>query len=134
MTLFTEDLAASIAFYRAFLKTEPVFGDPVSSVFKAGETMINLLQVSAVPELIAPAAMAVPGIRAVYTLAVADVDAQAVRLAAAGLVLLNGPLDRPWGIRTLSLADPSGHVWELAAPLKELERVAPLPIQDSQIP
>ena len=118
MTLFTEDLAAAIAFYRAFLQAEPVFGDPVSSVFKASETMINLLQVSAVPELIAPAKMAAPGIRAVYTLAVADVDAQAVRLAAAGLALLNGPMDRPWGIRTLSLADPSGHVWELAMPLK----------------
>ena len=119
MTLFTEDLAAAIAFYRAFLQADPVWGDPVSSVFKASETMINLLQVSAVPELIAPATMAAPGIRAVYTLAVADVDAQAARLAAAGLVLLNGPMDRPWGIRTLSLADPSGHIWELAAPLKE---------------
>ena len=118
MTLFTEDLAAAIAFYRAFLHADPVWGDPVSSVFKVGETMVNLLQTSAVAELIAPAQMATPGIRAVYMLTVADVDAEAARLAAAGLALLNGPVDRPWGIRTLSLADPSGHIWELAAPLK----------------
>jgi uncharacterized glyoxalase superfamily protein PhnB len=28
--------------------------------------------------------------------------------------LLNGPMDRPWGIRTAAFADPAGHVWEIA--------------------
>jgi catechol 2,3-dioxygenase-like lactoylglutathione lyase family enzyme len=118
MTLFCEDLAASKAFYAEFLAAAPVWGDAVSSVFRAGETMINLLQVAAVAELIHPAPMAAPGVRAVYTLSVPDVDLEADRLRAAGLALLNGPMDRPWGIRTASLQDPSGHVWELAAPLQ----------------
>jgi lactoylglutathione lyase len=97
VTLFTEDLAAAIAFYRTLLQADPHWGDEVSSVFKLGETMVNLLQISAVPELINPAPMVAPGARAVYTLGVADVDAEAARLTAAGLSLLNGPMDRPWG-------------------------------------
>ncbi len=31
-----------------------------------------------------------------------------------GVALLNGPVDRPWGVRTAAFADPSGHVWEIA--------------------
>lgn len=57
------------------------------------------------------------GARAQYTLDVSDVDASAAALQAAGVELLNGPLDRPWGIRTAAFADPSGHVWEFAGPL-----------------
>ncbi len=114
MTLFTEDLDASVAFYKAFLGSEPVFADADSTVFRAGRTMINLLRTRAAPELIDPAPVAGPGVRAVYTLGVDDVDATADRLRAAGIAILNGPMDRPWGIRTVSVQDPSGHVWELA--------------------
>ena len=32
-----------------------------------------------------------------------------------GATLLNGPIDRPWGIRTAAFRDPAGHVWELAS-------------------
>ena len=114
ITLFTDDLALSIDFYTRFLGVNPVFGDNVSSVFKVGETLINLLQNASVPELIDPAPMAPAGARAVYSLYVPEISAQAERLRAAGLALLNGPMDRPWGIRTLSVSDPSGHIWELA--------------------
>ena len=38
-------------------------------------------------------------------------------LAARGVTLLNGPMDRPWGIRTASFTDPSGHIWEIAGDL-----------------
>jgi catechol 2,3-dioxygenase-like lactoylglutathione lyase family enzyme len=31
--------------------------------------------------------------------------------------LLNGPLDREWGVRTAAFADPDGHVWEIAQEL-----------------
>ena len=117
ITLFCEDLAASRQFYRTVLAAEPHWGDEVSSVFRAGTTMINLLHVSAVDALIAPTAMAGPGVRAVYTLQVPSVDAIADRLQDAGLVLMNGPMDRPWGIRTISLQDPSGHVWEMSQPI-----------------
>jgi len=43
-----------------------------------------------------------------------DVDAMGDSLLARGVELLNGPMDRPWGIRTASFADPGGHIWEIA--------------------
>jgi len=27
-----------------------------------------------------------------------------------GVALLNGPMNRPWGVRTASFADPGGHI------------------------
>jgi uncharacterized glyoxalase superfamily protein PhnB len=48
------------------------------------------------------------------TLEVDDVDAVCAQLAERGVTLLNGPLDRPWGVRTATFRDPAGHVWEIA--------------------
>jgi uncharacterized glyoxalase superfamily protein PhnB len=31
-----------------------------------------------------------------------------------GVTLLNGPMDRPWGLRTASFIDPAGVIWEIA--------------------
>jgi uncharacterized glyoxalase superfamily protein PhnB len=36
------------------------------------------------------------------------------QLTARGVTLLNGPMDRPWGVRTASFSDPGGHIWEIA--------------------
>jgi lactoylglutathione lyase len=46
-----------------------------------------------------------------------DVDGEARRLRAAGVDVLSGPVDRPWGQRTFHLLDPDGHVVELAQEL-----------------
>ena len=86
-------------------------------MFRAGTVMVNLLNVEAVPELLEPAQMAVSGIRAVYSIEVASVDEEVARCRDIGLDLLNGPMDRPWGIRTASVQDPSGHVWEMSQAL-----------------
>jgi uncharacterized glyoxalase superfamily protein PhnB len=85
-------------------------------VFRFGDTLINLLLSAAGPELIEPATVAAPdaGARAVFTLPVDDVDATCEKLAARGVKLTNGPMDRPWGIRTASFRDPGGHIWEIA--------------------
>jgi catechol 2,3-dioxygenase-like lactoylglutathione lyase family enzyme len=48
---------------------------------------------------------------------VEDVDGACTELAARGVRLLNGPIDRPWGVRTAAFADPDDHVWELAQQL-----------------
>lgn len=117
ITLFTDDLAASRDWYaRAFGLAEH-FADDVSTVFLFEGTMINLLQISEASELIEPAAVGSSdaGARAQFTVEVEDVDAAVAALGAAGIPLLNGPLDRPWGVRTAAFADPSGHVWEFAA-------------------
>ena len=117
ITLFVEDLGETRRWYEAFLAKEPMFEDPNSVVFAVGESVVNLLHVSAVPELIEPAAAALrtDGSGVVLTLAVDDVDVMATELQRRGATLLNGPMDRPWGIRTASFRDPDGHIWEIAA-------------------
>lgn len=99
-----------------------VFGLPVyyeddaSAVFQFGNTLINLLETTAAPELIEPARVASreAGHRFVFTIPVNDVDTMCAQLVARGVKLLNGPMDRPWGIRTASFMDPGGHIWEIA--------------------
>jgi catechol 2,3-dioxygenase-like lactoylglutathione lyase family enzyme len=116
ITMFTEDLAESKRFYQDVFELEHVYEDGNSCVFRIGGTLINVLRVESADELIAPAAVAAPtaGHRLVFTVGVEDVDAMCDRLAARGVKLINGPMDRPWGIRTASFADPGGHIWEIA--------------------
>jgi catechol 2,3-dioxygenase-like lactoylglutathione lyase family enzyme len=116
ITLFAEDLESTKRFYEDVFQLQTVFEDEHSAVFKFGETLINLLRVSEAPELVAPAAVGSPGdgARFQFTLGVEDVDATVAELRARGVELLNGPVDRPWGIRTASFRDPAGHIWEIA--------------------
>ena len=116
ITLFAEDLAATRAFYERAFEASPVFEDDDSAVFDLGGTLVNVLDATAAPELVDPVAVGVAGTgpRVLLTVGVDDVDAAARGLAERGVTLLNGPLDRPWGVRTVAFADPSGHVWELA--------------------
>lgn len=119
ITLFAEDLEAAKAFYRRVFDLPTVFEGHTSAVFRFGDTMINILAIDQADELITPASAARPqaGARAVYTLRVEDVDAQCAELAARGVTLLNGPMDRPWGIRTASFQDPMGTIWEMSRDL-----------------
>ncbi len=119
ITLFTEDLERSKAFYGRVLGLPLVFEDPNSAVFQFDNTVINLLKIPAAHELIAPGKVASPeaGAWMQFTIGVDDVDAVCAELARRGVTLLNGPMDRPWGIRTASFTDPSGHIWEIAADL-----------------
>lgn len=48
---------------------------------------------------------------------VADVDAAAARLKAAGCTLLNEPEDRPWGVRMFQFRDPDGFKLGVSTPL-----------------
>jgi len=116
ITLFVEDLATTKAFYLDTFDLAVHYEDDVSAVFNFGNTLVNLLQVTEAPELIAPATVAGPlaGSRMQFTIDVDDVDAMCDRLTAHGVPLINGPIDRPWGIRTACFADPAGHIWEIA--------------------
>ncbi len=116
ITLFVEELAAAKEFYQQVFGLPVFFEDPNSCVFKFGDTLINLLRITEADELITPAIVAssTAGSRTVFTIEVDDVDAMCTELTARGVTLLNGPMDRPWGIRTASFVDPGGHIWEIA--------------------
>ncbi|MBY8879935.1 VOC family protein [Actinacidiphila acidipaludis] len=115
-TLFVEDVAAARKFYLDVFDAPILYEDAHSVVFGFGPTVVNLLQTTHVPELVEPATAAsrAAGVRLVFTVAVDDVDAKCAELAAAGVELVNGPMDRPWGPRTASFRDLDGYVWEIA--------------------
>ena len=116
ITLFVEDLEVTKAFYQRVFGLPVHFEEGNSAVFKFGDTMINLLRISQAGELVEPATVAPreAGSRFVFTIAVDDVDAMCAELAERGVELLNGPMDRTWGIRTASFVDPGGYIWEIA--------------------
>jgi len=116
ITLFVEDLAATKQFYRDVFGLPVHYEDDDSAVFNFGNSLINLLKTTEARELIAPAVVGDPesGSRFQLTIDVDDVDAMCAELTGRGVELLNGPMDRPWGIRTASFRDPGGHIWEIA--------------------
>ena len=116
ITIFTEDLEATKRFYREVFELPVHYEEAASAVFLFGEMMTNLLHVAQAPELIRPARVASPeaGARFQLTLSVDDIDAMCAELQRRGVELLNGPMDRPWSIRTAAFRDPAGHIWEIA--------------------
>lgn len=119
ITLFVEDPVRSKAFYERVFGASVVHEDAQSVAFAFDGVIVNLLDRREAPGLLEPArvASAGAGSSALLTVSVEDVDAACAALAEHGVAPLNGPQDRPWGIRTAAFADPDGHVWEVAAPL-----------------
>jgi lactoylglutathione lyase len=119
ITLFVEDLDRSKSFYQQVFGLPVGYEDDNSAVFRFGNMTVNLLKTAAAPDLIAPAAVADRGTgsRFQLTISVDDVDIACAELARHGVELLNGPMNRRWGIRTASFTDPGGHIWELAGPI-----------------
>lgn len=116
ITMFVADLAASKTFYRDALGWEIAWEDPQSVGFDAGGAFLNLLLESESADLIAPAPAAQPGGGQHFMLSifVENTDAALSALAERGVTPINGPIDRPWGMRTACITDPDGYVWELA--------------------
>ncbi len=123
ITLFTEDLERSKSFYQDVFGLPVHFEDENSAVFKLDNTVINLLRIPAARDLIGPGTVAgrEAGARFQFTIGVDDVDEASAELGRRGVELLNGPMNRPWGVRTASFTDPSGHIWEIAADLPRPE-------------
>jgi lactoylglutathione lyase len=119
INLFAEDLIGTKSFYQEVLGLPLMFEDESSALFKFENMMVMVRDASAAAELIAPAGVgsAESGSRFVLAVFVDDVDAACTELAQSGVSLLNGPADRPWGMRTASFSDPAGHIWEIAQDL-----------------
>jgi catechol 2,3-dioxygenase-like lactoylglutathione lyase family enzyme len=121
ITLFVEDPQRSKAFYEKVFEVPVLFEDENSVAFQFENTIINLLATPAAHELIEPGTVGGPdaGARFQFTIFVEDANAVIAELANRGVELLNGPLDREWGMRTAAFTDPDGHVWEVAQNLSE---------------
>lgn len=116
ITLFAEDLARTKSFYQEVFGLKLLFDGENQAVFKFQNLVVNLTDAADPLELIAPAAVGSheAGARFQLVVQVDDVDAACTELARHGVTLLNGPEDRPWGVRTASFRDPAGHIWEVA--------------------
>ena len=116
ITLFVEDLDRTKRFYEDAFALELIFEDQESAAYRLENSVLNLLTVAGARELIAPGPVAgrEAGSRLQLTIWVEDTDAVCAELESRGVVLLNGPIDRAWGMRTASFADPAGNVWEIA--------------------
>ncbi len=119
ITLFVEDPQRSKSFYEKVFDLAPVYEDENATAFKFENMFINLLRFPAAHELIDPGVVAGPDAGAGFqlTIWVDDADAVCSDLATRGVELLNGPMNREWGMRTASFTDPDGHIWEVAQKL-----------------
>ena len=111
VTLFTSDMAASVAFYE-LIGMECEFGgadSPFSSMRLGAGTYVNL---QFEPDWIG---IALPWGR--FIVWVDDVDAIHGALLAAGHVPLMAPSDASWGERYFHVKDPAGHEVSIARPL-----------------
>ena len=119
ITLFVEDAQRSKEFYERVFEATEVYEDENSAAFRFENMIVNLLNMSEAPGLIAPSAVAGgdSGSRFQLTVWVKDAAAVCEQLAARGVTLINGPIDRAWGMRTACFADPDGHIWEVAQEL-----------------
>lgn len=108
-------LDRSIAFYRDVVGMELRFTGEGYAEFVTENTKFALFERARLGELIGRAGGTAPCGEVGFL--VEDVDAQADRLRDAGAAILTGPVDRPWGERTLHVADPDGNVVEFAQKL-----------------
>ena len=123
ITLFVEDARRSQSFYEEVFGLSVIWEDEDSAAFKFENTIVNLLRMPAARELIEPGAVASreAGSRFQLTIWVDDADTVCAELATRGVELLNGPMNREWGVRTASFTDPDGHIWEIAQRLPEAD-------------
>ena len=124
ITLFVEDPQRSKSFYNDVFDLSPIYEDEDAATFRFENTLVNLLKIPAARELIEPAAVAGPESGSCFqlTIFVDDTNAVSAELAIRGVELLNGPIDREWGMRTASFTDPDGHIWEIAQELPAADR------------
>jgi lactoylglutathione lyase len=117
ITMFVEDRQRSKSFYEKVFDVAAIHEDEDAVAFKFENMIVNLLELRAADDLIDPASVArgEAGSRFQLTIWVEDVDAVCAELESRGITLLNGPMNREWGVRTASFTDPDGHIWEVAA-------------------
>jgi catechol 2,3-dioxygenase-like lactoylglutathione lyase family enzyme len=117
MTLFVPDLDRAREFYQESfgLDVQPMGDDTVMLRFKDMAVFLRAAAAARepLPEILEEALNGAGQ----FAIIVDDVDAVSAELSGRGVQLLSGPADRPWGMRTITFADPGGHIWEIAQEL-----------------
>lgn len=114
MTLMTPDLDSSKKFYQEVFDLPVRLEEPDTVMFLFTDMAVFLHKSAAAvdqPPEVKELALTGAG---QFAIIVADVDAVAAELDQLGVALLSGPADRSWGMRTVTFADPSGYIWEIA--------------------
>jgi lactoylglutathione lyase len=109
--LYVDDLGRSLTFYRLLLGVVGTRRSETYAELMLENCRLGFYLRKAVPDLVGRSS---EGSGAELLFLVEDVDGEADRLRAAGVRILAGPVDRPWGHRTVHVEDPDGHVVELA--------------------
>jgi lactoylglutathione lyase len=114
--LFVTDLDRSVAFYRDLIGLPLRFQAEEYAEFETEGVKFALFPRTALPTLIGREAPPgpIPWPQGEVAFLCDDVDAEHERLRSAGVDVLMPPTDRPWGERTLHIADPDANVVELA--------------------
>jgi len=118
MTLLVADLGKSKQFYQDAFGLAAQHEDSVSVMFRFKNMYVFLRKapVADGPPADAVLELAQSG-AGQFAIIVDDVDSVSAELAERGVPVISGPSDRGWGMRTVTFADPSGHVWEIAQPV-----------------
>jgi catechol 2,3-dioxygenase-like lactoylglutathione lyase family enzyme len=116
VTLFVDDLTRTKTFYQDVFGLSAIFENENSAVFNLENVGLNFLQRGAAPNLVAPDKVAPAGVSQSFqfTVRVDSVHEACAELARRSVTLNNGPIDRPWGVRTARFTDPDGCLWEIA--------------------
>ncbi len=113
VVLYVGDLDASLAFYRDVLGLPFKFQESGYAEFATGGTKFALYDRRRLPGLIGrDASEGGPAGEVLFL--VDNVVKEAERLRGLGVEIVAGPVDRPWGHRTLHVLDPDGFAVELA--------------------
>lgn len=114
MTLFVPDLDRARQFYQDVfgMDAQPADDDTFVLRFEGMYLFVHAAAAAQepLPEILDEARKGAGQ----FAIIVGDVDAVCSELAGRGVRLLSGPADRSWGMRTVTFADPGGHIWEVA--------------------
>jgi lactoylglutathione lyase len=113
---YVASLERSIPFYRDVIGLKMRIEGDGYAEFEMDNTKFSLFERSKLPELIGRQGGTAPCGEIGFI--IDDIDEVAERLKGLGVEILTGPIDRPWGERTLHIGDPDGNIIEFAQKLR----------------
>jgi catechol 2,3-dioxygenase-like lactoylglutathione lyase family enzyme len=119
ITLFVPDLDRATEFYQEVFGLEANRLEADTAMFKFKNLYLFLHEATAAQEPVPEIGTEAQKGAGQFAIIVDDVDAVCAELTARGMAPISGPANRRWGMRTVTFADPAGHIWEIAQDLPE---------------